>query len=802
MKKTVGMVAAGVCLGAALTLRPAGVHAQDQKVNDDAGSALHRFPVIAMIAAGPSVVAWEDERRGTRDVYFQLYGRRGAEFGTLGNVRVNDDGTPSAEPVRIALAMDRNGRFTIGWTANTGIGRTHVCLRRFLANGVSRSGIVNAEDAPGDKSSNGIALASDDSGNVVAAWTDRRNDPQGDVFLQAFDPSGRRVNANLLAHTITNGEQCNPAIAMNGRGDGVVLWEDRRNGGTDLYARRFGPGLVPRGAEFQPAESIRSWTAGGFVNYDAVVRPDGTIVFCWVEMNSESETVCRARLYDSTGAAITPALRVGGSDHTGNSMGIRSALDKNGTARIVWADVEAGDFSVYSGYCLKDGTAVTGSHAIGETEGSQVGPDVAADGSGNLVYVWMDNRDGSPDILRSVDGSLDPTAAAAGSGFDSMVPLTWEPYYGQSESDHFSIFRRDPGASGFEYIASVAQPTPWQPNRRFDWIDTTVANGLEYEYRIAAVAGGPTGNSAIVSATPRADGPVLNSAPAVTIPVIDGRFSPGEWDDAALVDISGPDAFRPIRLYVKNSAAFLYLAVDDPNDAFVESATTLGFLMDLNRDRVWDASAPSDEGMVTMTQAASMFTAFWGRYPDGLGAAPAAPAGGIDYLALAGSGHVQHEAAVDLSSSPLKTTAGSTIGFAAWVADPGNFYPTEYGNAGQWPAGTLVTAAKTLGSLTLAAPSTAPERPAGKALTFELGRNYPNPFNPSTVIPFRLAHPGRAKLSVFDVRGREIAVLDDGFHEAGIHSVPFGAGGLPSGVYFVRLRAGESSAVEKIIKMD
>jgi alpha-amylase len=71
----------------------------------------------------------------------------------------------------------------------------------------------------------------------------------------------------------------------------------------------------------------------------------------------------------------------------------------------------------------------------------------------------------------------------------------------------------------------------------------------------------------------------------------------------------------------------------------------------------------------------------------------------------------------------------------------------------------------------------------------ELVGNWPNPFNPSTVIRWTLDAGRQTRLSVYDVLGREIAVLVNEVMPAGTHSVTFDAGGLSSGVYLVRLEA-------------
>lgn len=71
-----------------------------------------------------------------------------------------------------------------------------------------------------------------------------------------------------------------------------------------------------------------------------------------------------------------------------------------------------------------------------------------------------------------------------------------------------------------------------------------------------------------------------------------------------------------------------------------------------------------------------------------------------------------------------------------------------------------------------------------------LEANFPNPFNPSTVIAWQLAVGGNVRLAVYDVLGREIAVLVDAELPAGSHTATFDATGLSSGLYLYRLETG------------
>ncbi len=80
-----------------------------------------------------------------------------------------------------------------------------------------------------------------------------------------------------------------------------------------------------------------------------------------------------------------------------------------------------------------------------------------------------------------------------------------------------------------------------------------------------------------------------------------------------------------------------------------------------------------------------------------------------------------------------------------------------------------------------------------------LFQNYPNPFNPSTMIPFTVPHSGWVNLKVFDVLGREVAVLVNEYRSAGSHRVSWNAGVLSTGVYFSRLTAGGAIQSKKML---
>lgn len=83
--------------------------------------------------------------------------------------------------------------------------------------------------------------------------------------------------------------------------------------------------------------------------------------------------------------------------------------------------------------------------------------------------------------------------------------------------------------------------------------------------------------------------------------------------------------------------------------------------------------------------------------------------------------------------------------------------------------------------------------------SYQIFQNYPNPFNPSTVILYSVKDAGLVSLKVFDILGREVALLVNDIKEAGNHSVEFNASNLPSGVYIYNLQVNGYTNSKKML---
>jgi len=96
-------------------------------------------------------------------------------------------------------------------------------------------------------------------------------------------------------------------------------------------------------------------------------------------------------------------------------------------------------------------------------------------------------------------------------------------------------------------------------------------------------------------------------------------------------------------------------------------------------------------------------------------------------------------------------------------------------------------------------PTEVEERNESAPVSFALQQNYPNPFNPVTSIQYSVSSDRFVSLKVYDINGREVATLVNQRKHAGLHHVEFEAKGLPSGVYFYKMIAGEFTATRKLL---
>jgi len=177
----------------------------------------------------------------------------------------------------------------------------------------------------------------------------------------------------------------------------------------------------------------------------------------------------------------------------------------------------------------------------------------------------------------------------------------------------------------------------------------------------------------------------------------------------------------------------------------------------------------------------------------------------------------QNWTSVDLTSKNIATDNPFAVAFVIPSTDP-HVMVTDYASTGPYHSYTYLNSSEatpnSAGWFYIGSPDTAEiylirayiSFPTGvkqfveaSPAKFDLDQNFPNPFNPSTVISYRLPIISHVILKIYDVLGREVATLVNTRQTAGPHSVTFNAENLPSGVYFYHITAGNFSEARKLV---
>ena len=81
---------------------------------------------------------------------------------------------------------------------------------------------------------------------------------------------------------------------------------------------------------------------------------------------------------------------------------------------------------------------------------------------------------------------------------------------------------------------------------------------------------------------------------------------------------------------------------------------------------------------------------------------------------------------------------------------------------------------------------------------FHLLQNYPNPFNAMTHIEYYVEHSGKVKIILYDIQGRIVQIIENGYKNAGFHKTTIDGDKLSSGIYFYQIITNEYSEIKKM----
>jgi len=255
------------------------------------------------------------------------------------------------------------------------------------------------------------AVAMNAKGDFVVVWNSyrqRQDSDSGGIFGQRFNATGGPLASEFQINTTTSGNQASPTVAMDAAGNFIVVWQGPGIGDEDIFAQRFDPNGQFLGVEFQ----VNSYADSQQLYAGVAMNAGGQFVVVWESQNipeDPNKTSICGQLYDSSGSTIGPEFTINNQPATCRYSAV--AMDSDGNFAVVWMK-EASKNSIVARLYNADCSAATEPFAVNTISFNSITqPSIAMAGSGHFVVVWDGdpNRAGDDDIharLYQPDGTL------------------------------------------------------------------------------------------------------------------------------------------------------------------------------------------------------------------------------------------------------------------------------------------------------------------------------------------------------------------------------------------------------------
>ncbi len=243
---------------------------------------------------------------------------------------------------------------------------------------------------------NNPSLTANSDGSFAVVWEDYRNG-QSDIYCQLYDSlTGVRGDNFIVNDDITGGWQLQPDIASDWHGSYYAIWKDYRNDGypfgPDIYFQRIGlDGLIGqnRNISDEPPDSSHQSPAIDVTGW-------GRAVTCWTDLRNRNWDVF-VRLMDSSGAPVSGSYRANDDAGLTPQHEPDVAVAPDGWFVAVWYDGRNGNDDIYLQKYDSGGNPIGVNRRVNDDRGTtkQKFPVVDIGDDGIIAVAWTDWRNGS-----------------------------------------------------------------------------------------------------------------------------------------------------------------------------------------------------------------------------------------------------------------------------------------------------------------------------------------------------------------------------------------------------------------------
>ncbi len=363
-------------------------------------------PVICEDGVGGALIAWVDNRGGTKDIYAQRIDSVGnivwsttngiavaAKAGSQDNPRVLSDGSGGALFIWEDDSTGLDANLFVQHVSSTG-------TVLWGGGGYKVCNLGGAQINP--------KMVSDGAGGAVITWQDKRNGSDYDVYAQKINSLGvSQWTSGGVALCLIAGTQSNPKIVSDLLGGAVIAWQDKRSGiDYDVYA------------QYVNNSGVAMWTAGGKLVSNATgaqsaidMCGDATgAIITWKDSRNVNLDIY-AQKVDLLGNLLWTPNGLGICTSANDQINPNTVTDGAGGAIVVWQDSLLGNWDIRTQRVSAAGGLLwtLGGVDAGTAAANQTSPKNISDGSGGSIFTWQDKRSGNFDIYAfKIDASGTP----------------------------------------------------------------------------------------------------------------------------------------------------------------------------------------------------------------------------------------------------------------------------------------------------------------------------------------------------------------------------------------------------------
>jgi len=362
--------------------------ANDVTISDAPGT--ETFHRIISDGAGGAILTWAylPGTPGSTDIYAQRVHSDGTVLWTVNGEEICMAAESQSNP---ELTGDGSNGAIITWSdSRQGIGTSDIYAQKIHAEGTVQWTANGVAVCKNTSSQEWPVIVSDGAGGAIIAWQDTR--------AENFDIYAQRVNADGEALWTENGipvcsaasDQQIPDIVSDGEGGAIIVWQDLRNGHSDIYAQR----ISAPGEKLWEPDGVAACPAAG-EQYIPVAISDkaGGVIITWIDNRNDGQGDIYAQRLNASGQVLWNANGTAVCTAPGYQEAPVPVSDGDQGAIIVWADKRNGEhYDIYAQRIDKNGYPglFTDNDQDGIGDREEQGPDGDQPG-------YDGNSDGRPD---------------------------------------------------------------------------------------------------------------------------------------------------------------------------------------------------------------------------------------------------------------------------------------------------------------------------------------------------------------------------------------------------------------------